>query len=434
MGIGRETNATPRLIILLVPVLAFLSCAKQCNSKVLPRNQDHNQHGRGLTADANPTCNVDKVVDVMNFGAKADGKHDDVMAFMQAWQEVCKKSAQPAKLLVPEGTYMSSPVIFQGPCLSSQPVIVEVKGTILANEDLSAYDEDFWFLFEKINGVILTGGGTFDGRGASAWKYNDGGSNFPTSIKMNDVDNGVVHDLCSVNSKFFHFHVTDSSNFTAYNLRITAPCDSPNTDGMHISSTCGVQVSNSVIATGDDCISVGPGVTNANIFGITCGPGHGISIGSLGKRDQEKDVCGVTFSNCTLNNTTNGVRIKTYASPIQIKASDITFQDITMNNVQNPIVIDQHYGSRKKKKGQDSHVKISNVHYKNIRGTTPSNVPITLACSAAAPCDGIEFCDVNLDFVSDDLQSKKHPNTTFTACCTNAKTTFSGQNKVPICE
>ncbi|CAI0464404.1 unnamed protein product [Linum tenue] len=297
---------------------------------------------------------------------------------------------------------MSSPVIFQGPCLSTQPVIVEVKGTILANEDLSAYDEDFWFLFEKINGVILTGGGTFDGRGASA-------------------------------CKFFHFHVTDSSNFTAYNLRITAPCDSPNTDGMHISSTCGVQVSNSVIATGDDCISVGPGVTNANIFGITCGPGHGISIGSLGKRDQEKDVCGVTFSNCTLNNTTNGVRIKTYASPIQIKASDITFQDITMNNVQNPIVIDQHYGSRKKKKG-DSHVKISNVHYKNIRGTTPSNVPITLACSAAAPCDGIEFCDVDLDFVSDDLQSKKHPNTTFTACCTNAKTTFSGQNKVPICE
>ena len=54
-----------------------------------------------------------------------------------------------------------------------------------------------------------------------------------------------------------------------------------------------VNILNTVIATGDDCISVGYSNKKITISVVTCGPGHGISIGSLGKYKTEKEVVGV---------------------------------------------------------------------------------------------------------------------------------------------
>ncbi|MBA0684239.1 hypothetical protein Goari_025834 [Gossypium aridum] len=45
---------------------------------------------------------------------------------------------------------------------------------------------------------------------------------------------------------------------------------------------------------------------------ITCGPGHGISIGSLGSKSSKAYVSGVTVDGAKLSGTTNGVRIKTW--------------------------------------------------------------------------------------------------------------------------
>lgn len=70
------------------------------------------------------------------------------------------------------------------------------------------------------------------------------------------------------------------------------------------------------------------------------------SVGSLGKYNNEEDVNGILVTNCTLLNTTNGLRIKTYAASQPSQALNITFKDITMDSVKNPIIIDQKYGSR----------------------------------------------------------------------------------------
>lgn len=86
--------------------------------------------------------------------------------------------------------------------------------------------------------------------------------------------------------------------------------------------------------------------TNTVIFLVVwcCG-----SVGSLGLRPDERDVIGIVVTNCTLTNTTNGARIKTWHNSPPTHASGIVFDDIVMNNVRNPIFIDQNYGSKQKK-------------------------------------------------------------------------------------
>jgi len=58
-------------------------------------------------------------------------------------------------------------------------------------------------------------------------------------------------------------------------LTIKALEDSPNTDGIHISSS-NVHLQNLNIGTGDDCICILEGTSNLNIEEVTCGQGHGI--------------------------------------------------------------------------------------------------------------------------------------------------------------
>lgn len=130
---------------------------------------------------------------------------------------------------------------------------------------------------------------------------------------------------------------------TLQNITINAPERSKNTDGIHIGRSSEINVTDVDIRTGDDCVSIGDGSRRITIENVKCGPGHGISVGSLGKYVDEQPVDGVNVRNCTITNTTNGVRIKTFANSQEGVASSLHFEDIIMNNVSNPVIIDQEY-------------------------------------------------------------------------------------------
>lgn len=69
---------------------------------------------------------------------------------------------------------------------------------------------------------------------------------------------------------------------------------------------------NQLMFEGDDCISIVSGSQYVEAEDITCGPGHGISIGSLGKDNSKAYVSGVTVNGAKISGTRNGVRIKTW--------------------------------------------------------------------------------------------------------------------------
>ncbi|KAJ1433218.1 Pectin lyase fold/virulence factor [Sesbania bispinosa] len=132
------------------------------------------------------------------------------------------------------------------------------------------------------------GAGTFDGLGEAAWKQNDCGKNknckmISMNFGFNFLNNSIIKGITSKDSKSFHVNVLGCKNVTFNNFSITAPTSSPNTDGIHIGRSSGINIANSYIATGDDCISLGDGSRQITVLNVTCGPGHGISVGSLGK-------------------------------------------------------------------------------------------------------------------------------------------------------
>ncbi|URE43404.1 Glycosyl hydrolases family 28, partial [Musa troglodytarum] len=234
------------------------------------------------------------------------------------------------------------------------------------------------------------------------------------------VTNATISGISSVDSKLFHFQIFESRDITLDSIRISAPGDSPNTDGIHIADSTNIQVTNSVIGTGDDCISIGPGCTNLTILNVACGPGHGISI----------DVNGLAVRKCTFTGTTNGLRIKTWpSSPARLQATGFLFEDIIMNNVYNPIIIDQNYCPYANCPETDpSLVKIKDIKFRNITGTSASPEAIKLVCSKAAPCEGVELNDIIFTCNGDDEQAKN-----MTSTCVHVYGSSNGNVKPDSC-
>ncbi|XP_074564905.1 exopolygalacturonase [Curcuma longa] len=361
---------------------------------------------------------------VLNYGATADGIGDDSKAFMAAWKAACSFTGG-VKLLIPKGTYLVGPVKFDGPCRNVSSITVSMEGYLKASTNLSKYvSGDDWIQFGWVHHLTLTGGGTFDGQGAVSWPFNECSKRekckvLPSSIKFVYTEHTVVKSIKSLNSKFFHIVLLGCKNFWGSNIVAQAPSDSPNTDGFHIERSSGVSIYSSVIATGDDCISIGQTNERVVISGITCGPGHGISVGSLGRYENEGDVKGLLIKDCTLSGTTNGLRIKTWQnSPGKSSVSNLTFQNIILKSVANPIIIDQAYCPYADCSSKvPSWVSIRDIIFSDIRGTSTTPVAVTLKCSSGVPCENVNLHNVDLRYVG---------GSPTIAECLNVKATYSG--------
>jgi polygalacturonase len=123
------------------------------------------------------------------------------------------------------------------------------------------------------------------------------------------------------------------------------------------------------------------------------------SIGSLGKDLKEAGVQNVTVKATTFTGTQNGVRIKTWGRASNGFARNILFQHAFMVNVQNPIIIDQNYCPDSKGcPRQVSGVKISDVTYQDIHGSSATQVAVKFDCSSRNPCSKIKLENVKLTY------------------------------------
>lgn len=371
----------------------------------------------------------DRVLHVNAYGAVGDGVHDDTEALRNAWKVACSLS-QRSTIVIPEGySYLVRPTDFGG-CQSQ--VTLRIMGTIVAPKDPEAWlglNPRKWLYFHGVDHFTLEGGGTINGMGEEWWasscKFNATirCHHAPTAITFHRCNDLMVRDISIVDSQQAHVSFTNCIGITVSNVTITAPAESPNTDGIHISSSTQVEVRDTVIRTGDDCVSVVSNSSKVLITGVVCGPGHGISIGSLGKSNEWSEVHDVIVDHVSLSGTQNGVRIKTWQGGAGF-ATKITFQNVWMENVSNPIIIDQYYcDAAEPCRNQTSAVSVDNISFVSIKGTSASEEAIRLACSDSIPCQGLYL---------EDIQLISYTSVT-TSFCWNAQGTTSGLVFPPPC-
>ncbi|XP_054803880.1 polygalacturonase At1g48100 [Prosopis cineraria] len=349
--------------------------------------------------------------DVRTFGAIGDGISDDTEAFKMAWDTACQSDQEVNVILVPSGfSFMIQSTIFTGPCKGD--MVLKVDGSVMPPDGPDSWPKNNskrqWLVFYRIDGMSLEGGGLIDGRGQKWWDLPckprkgphgstlPGPCDSPIAIRFFMSSNLTVQGLRIKDSPQFHFRFDGCKHVHVESIYITAPALSPNTDGIHIENTNDVKIYNSVVSNGDDCVSIGSGSYDVDIKNITCGPGHGISIGSLGNHNSKACVSNITVRDSVIKVTANGVRIKTWQGGSG-SVSGVTFSNIHMDRVRNPIIIDQFYCLTKDCTNQSSAVLVSNIFYTNIKGTYDiRSPPMHFACSDSVPCTNLTLSDIEL--------------------------------------
>ncbi|KAH7570321.1 hypothetical protein ACOSQ2_018704 [Xanthoceras sorbifolium] len=344
------------------------------------------------------------IFDVLSFGAKGDGVTDDSKSLLAAWKAACMVPG--ATLEIPsEFKFLIKPITLQGPCMPH--LVLQIDGTLLAPPKVSSWPKSGlfqWLNFKWVQNLTVQGTGTVDGQGSEWWSASQIYSIQkksklipdikPTALRFYASYNVTVRDINIINSPQCHLKFDSSSGVKVNNIHISSPENSPNTDGIHLQNTQDVEIQHSNIGCGDDCVSIQTGCSNIHIHHINCGPGHGISLGGLGKDKSVACVSDIVVEKISVQNTLTGVRIKTWQGGIG-SVKNVSFSNIQVSDVKVPIIIDQYYCDKHFCKNQTEAVAISGVKYDQIIGTY-SVQPIHLACSNDIPCTDVDLIDIQL--------------------------------------
>ncbi|CAK9150470.1 unnamed protein product [Ilex paraguariensis] len=195
---------------------------------------------------ANIPCKFRRTTyNVLNFGAKPDGRTDSTKSFLGTWAAACG-SVKPATIYVPRGRYLLHKAHFAGNCKNTAITII-IDGTLLAPSDYHVIGNAHnWVLFEGVNGVSIRGG-MLDGQGAGLWACKATGKSCPrgaTTLGFTDSNNIEINGLTSLNSQIFHIVINGCHNVKLQGVKVLASGNSPNTDGIHVQLSSGVTILN----------------------------------------------------------------------------------------------------------------------------------------------------------------------------------------------
>lgn len=309
------------------------------------------------------------------FNGVADGKTLNTKAIQSAIDKCAALGGGEVRLS--EGLWLSGPIELKSNIIFNVTEKATLKADNSANDFIAAYigkttqPNEAFLLANQAKNVKLIGSGTVDGSGKELWwdeaqKVREAvrsgntavfeerfpgvklanGMPRPWLVEFNEVDGAYIADLTFTNSPMWNVVLRNSQNLDINHIKVTAPTDSPNTDGVDIVSSQNVHVTNIDVFTGDDNIAIKSGVDQGTakasseivIEDSVMHAGHGISIGS----ETANGIGSVTVRNTTFDETENGVRIKS-ARDRGNNIGPLHVENVTMEKVSTPILVTFSY-------------------------------------------------------------------------------------------
>ena len=300
------------------------------------------------------------VCDVRTFGAKGDGTTKDTAAIQKAI-DTC--SAKKGTVKLAGGDFVSGPLEIK----SDVTLSVEKDAKLLASTDRADYKSatlmrqatvvPFLHVVDADH-VTITGGGVIDGRGQVWWDYVKGvkdagvlGTDHPRpmGLLIDHSRHFTMENVTMQNSGFWQIVPYYSDYLVFRNIRVLGPKrGAPNTDGLDPFSSSHITIDHYFSSTGDDNIAIKSGAINSpgpdapstdiTITDCTFENGHGLSIGS----EVAGGVQRVHAERVSFKGTDQGIRVKANRDRGN-DISDLSFKDITMDDVRTSILISEYY-------------------------------------------------------------------------------------------
>ena len=322
--------------------------------------------GVGMMAQSAAAQNVGlgrKVCDARTYGAKADGTTKDTKA-IQAAVDDCASKSGGGFVRLSGGTFLTGPILLK----SHITLEIEKGAVLLGSPDRADYsamtfarNQTVQSLVSAVNAedVAITGEGTIDGNGKIWWDYVQGTKNAGVLGTDHPRPMGVVFDhtkhvrmegVTVQNSGFWQIVPYYADDLVFRNIRIlaTGGGKAPNTDAIDPFSSSNIVIDHVFSSTGDDNIAIKSGAidspgpdapsTNITITDCTFENGHGLSIGS----ELSGGAQNIHAERIHFKGTDQGIRIKA-ARDRGHDVSNISFKDITMEDVKTAILITEYY-------------------------------------------------------------------------------------------
>ncbi len=321
-------------------------------------------------ATARESC----VLSVRDFGAVGDGEADDTDAIACAIRFL----PDGGRLCFPPGRYLTRPQ-----ALKSHITLELADGAVLlgspertrypilpgAMRDARTGEEYVFGAFEGLvrpmymslltalyaEDITIIGPGTVDGNAAAGdfWtKYKAYPAARPRLLFFGQCRNIRLHGIRVQDAPSWQIHPYCCEDVGLFDVSVCAPKDSPNTDAVDPESCADVSILGCRFSVGDDCIAIKSGKPDP-ARGTPCAArrhtirnclmqfGHGaVTLGS----ETAGGVQDLTVSRCLFQETDRGLRIKTRRGRGEgCDIDGITFENIRMEGVLTPIVINMWY-------------------------------------------------------------------------------------------
>lgn len=318
------------------------------------------------------------IFNVRDYGAVGDGVHKETAAIAKAI-DACAH-AGGGTVYLPPGRYLTGTIVLR----SNVALELEAGAVILGSGDPQDYPlhESIWdpgvqeisplIYAENAENVTLCGRGTIDGQGQNWWRRIGWPNRLkvpreqrtpqelaqmtavahgrPRLIRLVRCKNVVIEQLHMINSPSWTVNPELCEFVRIDGITIENPVPSPNTDGINPESCRNVQILNSRVDVGDDCVTLKSGANEAgrrmgrpdeNITITNCVMlrGHGgVSIGS----EMSGGVRNVVISNCVFQGTNVGIRIKSQRGRGGV-VEGVTASNVVMQNVTEAFTITTFY-------------------------------------------------------------------------------------------